>query len=58
MEDTQKSTTFPSFKRGNLVEMVFEALKENILTGKFKNGELLPTQETLAQQFGDAGQVW
>ena len=52
MEDTQKSTTFPSFKRGNLVEMVFEALKENILTGKFKNGELLPTQETLAQQFG------
>jgi GntR family transcriptional repressor for pyruvate dehydrogenase complex len=32
--------------------MVFEALKENILTGKFRNGELLPTQETLAQQFG------
>lgn len=52
MEETQKSATFPSFKRSNLVEMVSETLKENILAGKLKDGDLLPTQETLAQQFG------
>jgi GntR family transcriptional repressor for pyruvate dehydrogenase complex len=52
MEETQESATFPSFKRGNLVEMVFENLRKNILTGKFKDGDLLPTQETLAQKFG------
>jgi GntR family transcriptional regulator, transcriptional repressor for pyruvate dehydrogenase complex len=43
---------FPSFKRNNLVQMVAESLKESILTGKVKEGECLPTQEALAQQFG------
>ena len=53
MEETrEKTVSFPSFKRNNLVEMVFDALKENILSGKFKEGDRLPTQEILAQQFG------
>jgi len=41
-----------SFKRGNLAEMVFDAKKETILAGSFKQGECLPTQETLAKEFG------
>lgn len=48
----EKSVLLPNFKRSNLVQMVFDALKENILTGKFKGGERLPTQEILARQFG------
>lgn len=48
----ENSTAFPYFKRENLVEMVFDALKQNILNGSFKNGERLPTQEELCQQFG------
>jgi GntR family transcriptional repressor for pyruvate dehydrogenase complex len=46
------SEGLPSFKRNNLVQMVADALKESILTGKVKEGECLPTQEILAQQFG------
>jgi GntR family transcriptional repressor for pyruvate dehydrogenase complex len=42
----------PSFKRDNLVEMVFETLKGKILEGEFKDGDRLPTQEDLCQQFG------
>jgi GntR family transcriptional repressor for pyruvate dehydrogenase complex len=48
----EDSMTLPNFKRDNLVEMVFEALKEKILSGLFKDGERLPTQEELCQQFG------
>lgn len=44
--------SFPSFKRNSLVEMVFTTLKENILSGKLSNGEMLPSQEALAEQFG------
>lgn len=44
--------TLPNFKRENLVEMVFDALKEKILDGQFKPGDRLPTQEELCQQFG------
>ncbi len=52
MEETREEiVTLPGFKRGNLVEMVSNMLKESILTGKFKDGHRLPTQETLAQQF-------
>lgn len=53
MEDPLTNTiALPSFKRNNLVEMVFDVLKENILNGKFKEDERLPNQEVLAQQFG------
>ena len=53
MEPIQETPlALPSFKRNNLVQMVFDALKENILAGKFKEGDCLPTQELLAQQFG------
>jgi GntR family transcriptional repressor for pyruvate dehydrogenase complex len=44
--------SFPSFKRKNLVEMVTGNLKNNILSGKFLEGEMLPSQDSLAQQFG------
>ena len=47
-----KAVMLPNFKRTNLVQMVFDALKENILTGQFHGGERLPTQDLLAQQFG------
>ena len=52
MDRKHNSNLFPSLKRGNLVEMVFENLRESILSGEFKQRELLPTQENLAQQFG------
>lgn len=45
-------TSFPSFKRNSLVEMVFNTLKENVLSGKLSEGEMLPSQEVLAEQFG------
>lgn len=48
----ENTIALPNFKRENLVEMVFGALKEKILNGYFKNGERLPTQEELCQQFG------
>lgn len=51
-DKNNRPISFPSLKRGNLVEMVFENLRESILSGEFKQGQLLPTQETLAQQFG------
>ena len=53
MEKTREKIV-PSlkFKRMNLVEMVFDTLKGDILSGKIKEGDCLPTQENLAQQFG------
>lgn len=52
--NTGKSTqaSLPSFKRGNLVEMVFEVLRERVLDGTYEAGELMPTQEVLAKQLG------
>ncbi len=49
---SESPVVIPNFKRTNLVQMVADALKENILSGKLKDGERLPTQEELAQQFG------
>jgi GntR family transcriptional repressor for pyruvate dehydrogenase complex len=48
----QDIMNLPSFKRDNLVEMVFETLKEKILSGEFNDGDRLPTQEVLCKQFG------
>ncbi len=42
----------PPFKRGNLVEMVFNALKNEILSGKFKRGEKLASQEIFCKEMG------
>ncbi len=48
----QDTIHLPSFKRDNLVEMVFGTLKKKILSGEFQGGDRLPTQEVLCQQFG------
>ena len=48
----QESIQVPSFKRDNLVEMVFETLKRKILSGELKDGDRLPTQAVLCRQFG------
>lgn len=47
----QDIVNLPSFKRDNLVEMVFDTLKEKILSGEFDDGDRLPTQEVLCRQF-------
>ncbi|MCP4405878.1 MAG: FadR family transcriptional regulator [bacterium] len=53
MNDPVDTTiSLPSFKRNNLVEMVFESLKENILNGTLEEDKRLPNQEVLARQFG------
>jgi GntR family transcriptional repressor for pyruvate dehydrogenase complex len=44
--------TLPHFKRGNLVEMVFNAIKDEVLSGKFKRGEKLASQEVFCKDFG------
>ena len=44
--------SYPSIKRNNLVEMIFNALKKDILSGALPKGELLLPQDVLAQQFG------
>ena len=44
--------TLPHFKRGNLVEMVFNAIKDEVLSGKFKQGEKLASQEVFCKDFG------
>ncbi len=44
--------TLPHFKRGNLVEMVFNAIKDEILSGKFKQGEKLASQEIFCKEIG------
>ena len=41
-----------NLKRGNLVERVFETLRDNILSGQFADGERLPPQELLGGQLG------
>jgi GntR family transcriptional repressor for pyruvate dehydrogenase complex len=40
----------PEFRRQNLVHMVFDALKENILSAKLAEGERLPSIDALARQ--------
>jgi len=42
----------PILRRSKMVEEVFEVLKEKILSGEIKQGERLPTQEELTEQFG------
>jgi DNA-binding FadR family transcriptional regulator len=47
----RKRISPPDFKRKNLVEEVFEFLRNNILSGKLKEGEQLPPLEALGRQF-------
>ncbi len=42
--------TLPSFKRGNLVEMVFDVLRDRILDGTYEVDKLMPTQDALAKE--------
>ncbi|GAB4275882.1 MAG: FadR/GntR family transcriptional regulator [Deferrisomatales bacterium] len=42
----------PKVKRENLVEMVFDALRADILSGALAEGERLPPQEELAEKLG------
>jgi GntR family transcriptional repressor for pyruvate dehydrogenase complex len=42
----------PPFKRGNLVEMVFNAIRDKIISGKFKQGEKLASQEIFCKEMG------
>jgi DNA-binding FadR family transcriptional regulator len=48
----KSKVTLPHFKRGNLVEMVFVAIRDEILSGKFKPGEKLDSQEIFCKEFG------
>lgn len=43
---------FTNLNKGNLVERVVEVLCDNFLSGRFKDGERLPPQEMLCEQFG------
>lgn len=52
VDNSEPAIIYPNFKRSNLVEKVFDTLRENILSGVFNDGDLLPTQELLARQFG------
>lgn len=42
----------PPFKRGNLVEMLFNAIRDEVLSGKFKQGEKLASQEIFSKELG------
>lgn len=44
--------TYPKFKRGNLVDQIFETLRTSILSGRMKEGERFPPQDILASEFG------
>ena len=48
----QTKFSLPKFKRGNLVEMVFNTLRDEILSGKFEQGEKLTSQETFCKELG------
>lgn len=43
---------FPKVKRDNLVEMVFDSLRSDIVSGDLGDGQRLPPQEELAEKFG------
>jgi GntR family transcriptional regulator, transcriptional repressor for pyruvate dehydrogenase complex len=43
---------FPNFKRNKLSDMVFDSLKEKILSGSLYVGQSIPTQEVLTKKFG------
>ncbi len=45
-------SAFPNYKRNNLVDMVFEDLKEKILNDNLSKGERLPAQDVLSNEFG------
>lgn len=51
-KEPEQTLSLPHFKRKNLVEMVFSALRENILSGKHRDGDRLPSQDTLCRQLG------
>jgi GntR family transcriptional regulator, transcriptional repressor for pyruvate dehydrogenase complex len=42
----------PNLKQGNLVERVFEAMRNNILSGQYQDGERLAPQQMLGEQLG------
>lgn len=46
------TVNLPHFKRGNLVEMVSDAIRDEILSGKFKQGEKLASQEIFCKKMG------
>jgi len=48
----QTKFSLPKFKRGNLVEMVFNTLRDEILSGKFEQGAKLTSQETFCKELG------
>lgn len=45
-------TVVPKLRQGNLVERVFETVRDSILSGQFRDGERLPPQESLGEQLG------
>jgi GntR family transcriptional repressor for pyruvate dehydrogenase complex len=45
-------TPYSTIKEGSLVDQVFKKLREEILTGKLRQGDRLPPQTDLACQFG------
>ncbi len=51
-EPKNSDLVLPSFKRDKLGESVFINLRDNILSGKLKEGDKLPSQEVLADSFG------
>ena len=50
--DQMAPEMLPNLKQGNLVDRVFETLRDNILSGQFTEGERLQNQETLGEQLG------
>lgn len=48
----QISSRFPRFKRVSLVDMVFESIKDEIVSGKFVHDEKLPSQEIFSKELG------
>lgn len=51
-KDKNIDLILPCFKRDKLGESVFISLRDNILSGKLKEGDKLPSQEVLAETFG------
>lgn len=43
---------YKSLRQGNLVDVVFSTIKQDIVRGKLKLGDRFPPQEKLAEQFG------
>lgn len=43
---------YKSLRQGNLVDVVFSTIKQDIIRGKLDPGDRFPPQEKLAKQFG------